>query len=116
MVRFRFGGPAQRLAWRRYWLRDPFFGAIDYALHYGLRLGSIGSCSAVGRWLGILSGRWRFKRWDRQARDNIARLKPEVGQGPALDAMMTRMWGQIGRVMTEFSVLDRFWPAGRVTV
>ncbi len=104
-------------AWRRHWLKDPFFGLIDYALHYGLRAGSIASCSAVGWGLGVLAGRYRFRQWGARARDNLARLDPALAAAPRrLDAAVARMWGQIGRVMTEFSVLDRFWPAGHVTV
>ncbi len=109
------GDPAQRRAWRRHWLRDPLFGAIDYALHYGLRLGPVAVCSAVGCALGVLSGRYRFRRWDAQARENMRHLKPELAEGGRFDAAIARMWCQIGRVMTEFSVLDRLWPAGRVT-
>jgi Kdo2-lipid IVA lauroyltransferase/acyltransferase len=116
MARFRLGDPAQLRAWRCHWLIDPLFGLIDYALHYGLRIGPIASCSAVGCALGVLSGRYRFHAWDRRARDNLRRLRPELGDGPRLDAILTRMWCQIGRVMTEFSVLDRLWPANRVTV
>jgi KDO2-lipid IV(A) lauroyltransferase len=111
-----FGDPAQRRAWRRHWLRDPLFGLIDYALHHGLHLGPIVLCSWVGCTLGVLSGRYRFRQWDQRARDNLRRLKPELADPRRLDATLTRMWCQIGRVMTEFSVLDRLWPAGRVTV
>ena len=109
-----FRDPARRRAWRRHWLRDPFFGAIDYALHYGLRLGPVALCSAVGCALGTLAGRYRFRRWDRRARANVARLKPELAPD-RIAAAMDRMWCQIGRVMTEFSVLDRLWSTGRVT-
>jgi Kdo2-lipid IVA lauroyltransferase/acyltransferase len=110
------GDAARRRAWRRHWLIDPLFGLIDYALHYGLRLGPIASCSAVGRTLGVLAGRYRFRAWNARARDNLRRLRPDLADAPALDAAVERMWGQIGRVMTEFSVLNRLWPAGRVTV
>jgi KDO2-lipid IV(A) lauroyltransferase len=112
----RFGDPARRRAWRRHWLRDPLFGLIDYALHYGLRAGPIALCSAVGCALGVLAGRYRFRAWNARARDNLQRLRPELAEPGRLDATLARMWCQIGRVMTEFSVLDRLWPTGRVTV
>jgi KDO2-lipid IV(A) lauroyltransferase len=86
---------------------------MDYALHYGFRIGTIGSCSATGCALGVLAGRHRFKRWDARARENVARLRPDLARD--LDATMDRMWCQIGRVMAEFSVLHRLWPRGRVT-
>jgi lauroyl/myristoyl acyltransferase len=111
-----FGDPAQRRAWRRHWLRDPLLGLIDYALHYGLRRGPIALCSAVGCALGVLSATLRYRAWNRRARDNLRRLQPERTTGPQLDASLMRMWGQIGRVMTEFAVLDRLWPADHVTV
>jgi Kdo2-lipid IVA lauroyltransferase/acyltransferase len=109
-------GMLRDAAWRRHWLRDPLLGLIDYALHFGLRLGPIALCSSVGCALGVLSGRYRFRQWDRRARENLRRLKPELADPRRLDAVIARMWCQIGRVMTEFSVLDRLWPAGRVTV
>jgi KDO2-lipid IV(A) lauroyltransferase len=86
---------------------------MDYALHYGFRIGTVASCSAAGCALGVLAGRHRFKRWNARARDNLARLRPDLA--PDLDAAMDRMWCQIGRVMAEFSVLHRLWPRGRVT-
>jgi len=109
--------PARRRAWRRYWLHDPLFGLIDYALHYGLRLAPIALCSAVGCALGVLAGRYRFGAWSARARDNLRRLRPELADdAPGLDAAIARMWCQIGRVMTEFSVLHRLWPERRVTL
>ena len=109
--------PARRRAWRRYWLHDPLFGLIDYALHYGLRLAPIALCSAVGCALGVLAGRYRFAAWSARARDNLRRLRPELADdAPGLDAAIARMWCQIGRVMTEFSVLHRLWPERRVTL
>src|SRR5260221_5367911 len=111
-----FGDAAQRRAWRRYWLVDPCFGVMDYALHYGMGCGPIALCSAIGGALGVLAGRYRFRAWSQRARDNIKRLKPEVAAASGRDAAVERMWDQIGRVMAEFSVLNRLWSAGRVTV
>jgi KDO2-lipid IV(A) lauroyltransferase len=113
MVATALGDPRRR-AWRRHWLIDPLFGAMDYALHYGMRLGPVALCSAIGGGLGALAGRYRFRAWSRRAADNIARLKPEL-DAPMRDRAVARMWAQIGRVMAEFSVLDRLWPQGRVT-
>ena len=89
-------------------------GALDYALHYALRALPIGWCSAIGGWLGELAGRYRFQVGNRVARDNYARLRGDTPSAAEIDAAMRRMWNHLGRVMSEFSVLDRFWDAGRI--
>src|SRR6185503_8754828 len=47
--------------WRRYWVWDPLFGALYYALHYGCRLLPIDWCSGFGGFLGKVNWRYRYK-------------------------------------------------------
>ncbi len=46
------------------------------------------------------------KNWDQRAKNNFKALLPNLNQHQ-IDALTQRMWDNIGRVMTELSVLDR---------
>jgi len=92
-------------------------GVVSYALYYGLRLLPLDTCSALGGGLGLIVGRWRgINRPDTHARQTFARLRPESAGKADLDAAMNRMCANIGRVSTEYSVLDLLWAADRITV
>ena len=110
----RAGGAARR-HWLRYWLSDPVRGLGDLAIHHALRLGPIDFCSAIGGHLGRRAGRRGLAAKSRNARDLLARIRPGMDDA-ALDCAIDAMWDGIGRVYTEFSVLDRLVPAGRVAV
>ncbi len=109
-----WSGPAERLAWRRYWIRDVLSGLNTLVLHHLLKLGTIDSTSYVGAVLGVVAGpRYRF-RADR-ARANLLHLRPDL----AADAerAMLRVWDNIGRVLAEFSVIERIWASpARVSI
>lgn len=99
--------------WRRYWLRDPLLGALNLALHYGCRLLPIDWVSAIGARAGTLNGRYRFAAARRRAEAGFVKL---CGGASAADAAaaVDRLFAHVGRVMLEFSVLDRLWQAGRI--
>ena len=60
--------------WRRYWIRDPLLGGLDFALHYGCRALPTEWCSAIGGRLGVLNGRYRYhKERERAQRLYLAR-------------------------------------------
>ena len=105
--------------WRRYWLRDPLLGGLNYAIHYGCRLLPIDWVSAIGGALGTLNGRWRFQvprqRAERGYRRLSGGMSDEAGEAAARQAV-DRLFEHMGRVMLEFSVLDRLWRAGRIAV
>src|SRR5205809_1697867 len=46
--------------WRRYWVRDPLLGGLDFGLHHACRRMPTEWCSAIGGRLGVLNGRYRF--------------------------------------------------------
>jgi Kdo2-lipid IVA lauroyltransferase/acyltransferase len=53
---------------------------------------------------------------DCRARRNWQALRPEASDPASVDAAMNRLWRSVSRTMCEFSVLDRLWDAGRITV
>jgi KDO2-lipid IV(A) lauroyltransferase len=102
--------------WRRYWVWDPLFGALYYALHYGCRLLPLDWCSGFGGFLGELNWRYRYKGL--RARIEKLYVTLSGGRASAADAQRAsrRLFENLGRVMLEFSILDRLWPAGRIEI
>jgi KDO2-lipid IV(A) lauroyltransferase len=89
---------------------------MDIVLHSAFRVIPIDWASAIGSWLGVLAGRYRFRAGYARARSNYLRLAPGAPSEQEADVAMTRLWGHLGRVMAEFSTLDRLWAAGRIRV
>ena len=113
------GDPSARLRrrhWRRYWIRDPLFGALDFALLFGCRMLPIRWCSAIGGILGILNARYRFHTVRERARRGYAALSGARPSAAETDRAVMRLFDNLGRVMLEFAVLDRLWPAGRISI
>ena len=105
--------PARRLAWRRYWIRDVVSGFNSVALHFLLKLGTIDTCSNLGGAMGAAFGP-RYRPHARRIQDNLKRLRPDLAAD--MDATMARVWDNIGRSLSEFSVIDRLWTSSRMTV
>ena len=104
-----------RSEWRRlyrYWVRDPLAGARLVALHEGMRALPTGMASAIGGRLGRFAGPRLHAAADRRARATLALLRPDLAADPAI----ARMWDAQGRAYAEFSVEDRLWPRGQVSV
>jgi Kdo2-lipid IVA lauroyltransferase/acyltransferase len=101
-------------AWR-YWMRDTWKGALNTSVHHALRSLPIDACSDFGAMMIRMAPR-RYPRDDARARAVLSAQLPDAVQRGAVDAGMTRLWRRIGRTMAEFAVLDRLWPAGRITV
>ncbi len=103
-----WGGPAERLAWRRYWIRDLLSGMNTLVWHHLLKLGSVDSTSYMGAVLGVVAApRYRFRAT--RARANLLKLRPDLA--PLQDKAMLRVWDNIGRVLAEFSVIERIWDS-----
>jgi len=102
--------------WRRYWLRDPLLGGLDYAIHYGCRLLPTEWCSAIGGHLGVLNGRYRYHTVRERARRFYLTLADCGAASPDANSAMMRLFDNVGRVMLEFSVLDRLWGEERIAV
>jgi KDO2-lipid IV(A) lauroyltransferase len=101
--------------WRRYWVRDVLLGVLNLGLHFGCRLLPIDRVSDLGAWLGATNGRYRFQGSRRRAERGYLRLVPGATPEDAA-AAADRLFAHSGRVMLEFSVLDRLWKAGRIAV
>jgi Kdo2-lipid IVA lauroyltransferase/acyltransferase len=102
--------------WRRYWLRDPLFGGLDFALHHGARMLPTQWCSAIGGRLGILNARYRYQRVRERAQLVYLRLLGDRAAPRDAEAAIMRLFHNVGRVMLEFSVLDRLWADGHIAV
>jgi len=72
-------------------------------------------CSAIGYRLGILIGPRNRVRDDR-VRHNLAILRPDLAASDTIEASVRQFWGNMGRVMTEFAVLDRICRSDRTSV
>ena len=102
--------------WRRYWVRDPLLGGLDFALHHASRRMPTEWCSAIGGRLGILNGRYRFHAARERAERAYLKLAGNGATPRDAEAAAMRLFDHVGRVMLEFSVLDRLWDEGRITV
>jgi KDO2-lipid IV(A) lauroyltransferase len=96
-------------AWIEYWVKDPFWGAIDFLTLYGLRLFSFRRVSNIGASLGRLAAKYRFQEADRRSRENARRIFPQKTDLEIARVADTR-WEHVGRTLTEMSVLDRIGP------
>jgi Kdo2-lipid IVA lauroyltransferase/acyltransferase len=113
------GGAAARVRlreWRRYWIRDPLLGALNFALLAGCRMLPLDWCSAVGATLGALNGRFRFHAQRERARRGYLELAAGDPTAEDADRAAMRLFDNTGRTMLEIAVLDRLWPAGRIRV
>ena len=113
---WRFGDPDQRAAWRRYWIDDTISGVLSTLTHWLFKLLPVDACSAVGAWIGQELGRRRYRVATQRARDNYARLRPDVTDPAEVAAAVVRMWRNAGRSMVEFSVMRRLHRGDRVAV
>lgn len=84
-------------------------------MHYALRLLPIDACSNVGVFFSAYSP-FIFRESDARARKAWARLRPNEQYPAVVDAAMRRLWRCVGRTMAEYSVIDRLWAAGRISV
>ncbi|WP_349436346.1 lipid A biosynthesis lauroyl acyltransferase [Pararhizobium sp. A13] len=109
------GGKARR-AFISHWIGGTLQNAFDLAMFYAMKLLPADACSALGAKLGLFSlPRWH-KGAVKKARVNLARLLPNAGDTER-DALMVRNWENQGRLMTEFSVVNRMAKDGkRVTL
>jgi KDO2-lipid IV(A) lauroyltransferase len=108
--------PTRRLLWR-YCVTDVGVGLVSYGLYFGLRLLPLDTCSAIGGGLGLMVGRWRgIGRPNAGPRQTFLRLRPDNTGKADVDAAMNRMCANIGRVYSEYCILDLLWAAGRITV
>ncbi|MCV9963066.1 lipid A biosynthesis lauroyl acyltransferase [Pararhizobium sp. BT-229] len=104
------GGEA-RSRFLRYWVRDQFYDLPKMLSYHMLKLLPSGIVSELGALHYQVIGRFHKGRNTRIGA-NAARIRPDLDP-----ATVTRLnWRSRGRLMSEFSVLPRLVPAGRVRV
>ena len=104
-----------RKQWLRYWVFDPLFGISGFVMHYVLRWIPMRLNSALGAWLGPLAFKTYLKPKAERARHNMHMLYPTLTVSE-IDALLHKMWINIGQTMCEYSILDKLWDKGRVEV
>jgi len=104
----------RRAAWR-YWVTDPVAGAYFHAIHGTIRALPIDVCSWSGAALTRLT-RHFYADSDARARRLWQRMNPALSDKASTDAAINRLWRNVGRTMHEYSVIDRLWADGRITV
>ncbi|ODN71124.1 lysophospholipid acyltransferase family protein [Methylobrevis pamukkalensis] len=92
-------------------MRDTLADLPGVLSYNGLKLLPPAAASATGAWFYGLVGRFSPGR-SRRVRANVARIRPDLDP----DAAVRRYWRNKGRLMSEFSVLRRIPPAGRLQV
>ena len=107
MAEFIVGNPLRKLARRHEFLRA-FLWRLDYLLIWTVfklsKLMPVDAGSRFGNWFGKKVGP-RLKSKSAIFRRNLATAFPELG-AETLDQLVTRAWGQAGRVLTEYAHLE----------
>lgn len=98
-----------------YWLRDPFWGAVDYATYYALRALPPRTASDIGSRLGLAAGRFRFPELTARCDHNLSLIRPDLAPSARSD-IVRQMWANVGRAEAEMPVLDRLWDSAQITL
>jgi KDO2-lipid IV(A) lauroyltransferase len=98
-----------------YWLRDPFWGAVDYATYHALRMLPSRTASDFGHRLGLAAGRIRFPDLTARAERNLSLILPDLTPA-ARRQIVQQMWANIGRMSAEMPALDRLWDSAQITL
>jgi len=99
------GGEGRR-RFLRYWVTDNLNNLTDLAVHFGLKLLPMDACSALGARLGVFAMPRFHKAAVARARANLKQLLPEASEAER-EALLYRNWQNLGRLMTEFSIIRR---------
>lgn len=98
-----------------YWLRDPFWGAVNHVTYRALRLLPARAVSAIGKQLGLAAGRYRLPEVTARAERNLARIRPDLAPAARAEAV-AGMWEHVGRTIAEIAVIERVWANSRIRV
>ncbi|NRQ14208.1 lysophospholipid acyltransferase family protein [Ensifer sesbaniae] len=99
------GGDRWRAFWR-YWVTDNLWNLIDLLAHFGMKLLPMDACSRLGATLGLFAVPRFHKVASRRARETIRHLRPDLN-AEEQEALFLENCRAQGRLMTEFSVLNR---------
>ena len=101
-----FKSSAERRLFIREWIRKPFGYLLDLLGHFALKLLPIDVCSNFGAFLGRIVMKSKHKGAVANMRRNLEIILPDASVEER-DAILTRNCENLGRLMTEFSVLTR---------
>lgn len=102
---WRAGGD-RRKGFLRYWVEDNIWNVLNFVGHYGLKLLPMDACSNAGARLGVFAVPRFHKVAARRAKATIARLRPDLDAAEQQALFIENCKAQ-GRLMTEFSVVNR---------
>jgi KDO2-lipid IV(A) lauroyltransferase len=91
-------------------------GFVNIAGHEMLRVLPIDLASLIAQEIWSRVGPYRFPDVTARMAQVWSQLRPGETAPHWIEAMTLGMWRNIGRVVGEYSVLDRLWPAGRIAV
>lgn len=114
-IRWLFANRVKRRAALLYWIADPIAGAYFYTIHGTMRALPTDACSWAGAALTKLTRKF-YKESEARARRLWQRHNPAQADIASTDAAMDRLWRNVGRTMHEYSVIDRLWAEGRITI
>lgn len=112
-LRWFFPPPAGDRGPLRRFGRDAI-GLASLLGHTSMRPLPIDVASLIGQELWSRIGRVRFPQLSARISETWARLRPD--EAARREAVVLGLWRNIGRVIGEYSVLDRLWAAGRIAV
>lgn len=101
-----FKSRVDRQRFIRAWFLEPISYVIDFIAHFALKLLPMEVCSDFGAFLGRVVMQFKHKGAVQNIRRNLEVLLPQVPLQER-EAILTRNCENLGRLMTEFSVLSR---------
>lgn len=105
-LRDLLAGGKSRKAFVKYWLTDNVWNGLHLAGHYGMKLMPMDVCSNFGARLGLFALPRFHKVARKRALATIARLCPDMSDAER-EALYIENCKAQGRLMTEFSVVNR---------
>lgn len=99
-------GGERRAAFTRYWISDNIWNGLHLLGHFGLKLLPMDACSNFGARLGVFAIPRFHKAAEKRARATIAKLSPHLSPAEQ-EALFLENCRTQGRLMTEFSVINR---------
>src|SRR5690606_22283079 len=101
-----FAGGQRRKAFMRYWVQDNLWNAVNLLGHFSIKLLPMDIGSAFGARLGTYAIPRFHKKAEKRARETIRQLRPDLSE-PEREALLAENCKAQGRLMTEFSVINR---------
>lgn len=105
-LRAFLAGGEERKAFLRHWVHDNLWNAANLLGHFSMKLLPMDACSAFGAKLGVYAIPRFHRRAEKRARATIRQLRPDLSPA-GQEALLVENCKAQGRLMTEFSVVNR---------